>query len=928
MALGPCSEEIQKRRVELVENWSTHLDSLLELLFNVGTVTEEDLSFIRGGGGTGERDCLRTLLDVLQGRGEEACRAFLYVLSIVPPSSAIGGAALFPQNALKEHLQKHKDILAKQHGPANYLSIARRASRPAEVNSFTDISFTKHVGYLVPLQYQHEAAVVGDPFRAGRGEARRQGETCAFRNVYESLISASKDGVTLLSGVAGSGKTTVVRQLVQEWAADADSQKIVLSMSFRELNLVTEPQSLQGLTSDHYSNLKPILPDLMTSNQSQILLILDGLDEFCFPLDFDRTPKCSDTERELSVGSLVVNLIKGNLLPGAAILLTSRPHAVTKVPQLLVRQFYSVLGFSPAQQRQYFEQNCSSNQAAVAVWNFVSSHRPLQLMCHIPAFCWIVSTALYDGTSCLFSDTALIGAAWQESRSGCTEAVSGDKCYDQSLSEPNTWVTNGLAAQSCSRLVTVTEIYCCFLKSIVVFHVGGCVEGMHLNRLQDAPRVLKENRAKLRSLGALAFRGLVERRFLFDLSDLDSFSLESCKLSRAFMVEILKEDKASLTYEKSFHFIHTSVQEFLAALYYVLESFSGSDPFSGLKPKVGLLPPAVHKHLLTFVNKLRQPQHLLRRHVKKALHCGESHQSGHMDLFCRFVSGLLVPKTRFILDGLFSGEPRPRLPSCVPLPSTPFPFVLQLLRSQLHSSSLSPERQLNVCHCLYEAQDPELPLRLQRWLKVLSQQTSGQCDSVNRDWSELAFLLQLSPDLQQLNLDAQGLDAEGLRRLLPVLPLFSTLSVAQNPLGPEGAEVLSAALRSPDCQIERLWVVSTGLGCEGLKILTKGLKDNHTVFDLRMAINHIGDDGAASLAELLKTNRTLRDIRLRDNLVTDRGAELLMEALMENTTLQYLWLFDNKLSKECVQWLKEFSKGRSNFDIKKRRSLEDVDNQV
>uniref|UniRef100_A0A3B1K697 Si:dkey-118k5.3 n=1 Tax=Astyanax mexicanus TaxID=7994 RepID=A0A3B1K697_ASTMX len=922
MALGPCSLDLQKRRVELVRDWSKHISSLLDLLFNMGTVTEEDLSLIRGGGHTGELDCMRTLLDVLQGRGEEACRAFQFVLSNFKTSTAseTGKAKLFPQNThnmqkvLKEGLQKHKDILAKHHGPvlSSYLSSARQTSRSAEVDTFTDITFCRQVGYPVPLQYQHEATVVGDSFRASRDEAKRRGQTCAFRELYQSLLCVSEDGVALLSGVAGSGKTTVIKRLVQQWAADVDAQKIVLSMSFRELSLITEPQSLQGLLSDHYSHLKPVLPELLTSTQGQVVLILDGLDEFCFPLDFERTPKCSDPERELSVGALVVNLIKGNLLPGTSILLTSRPHAVAKVPQLLVRQFYSVLGFSPAQQKQYFEQNCSSSQAAATVWSFVSSHKPIQLMCHIPAFCWIVSTALHEGTSCLFFDTVQTGAASQENGSDSTKEVSGAECSDQSSSDPNALLANGPAAQSVCRPTTVTEIYCCFLKSIVVFHVGGCMEGMHLNRLQDAPRVLRENKGMLRCLGALAFRGLLERRFVFDLSDLSSFSLDSCELTQAFTVEVLKEDKASLTYEKSFHFIHTSVQEFLAALYYMLESFSGSDPFSGLKPAV----PALHKHLMSFVNKLRRPKRVLHKRVKKAFRCGESHQSGHMDLFCRFVSGLFVPKTRFILDGLFSGEHRPRLASCMNLPSVSPPFVVKLLRSQLHSSSLSPERQLNICHCLYEAQDSELSLHLQHWLTVLSQQTSGQCALLNRDWSELAFLLQLCPDLQQLKLDAQELDAVGLRRLLPVLPLFSTLSLAQNPLGPEGAEVLSLALRSPDCQIEHLWVVSTDLGCEGFRNLAEGLKDNRTVFDLRMAINHIGDTGAACLAELLKTNRTLRDIRLRDNLVTDSGAELLMEALTENTTLEYLWLFDNKLSKECVQKLKEFSKSRSTLDIK------------
>ncbi|KAF4086246.1 hypothetical protein AMELA_G00103840 [Ameiurus melas] len=906
MAVEACSVQIQKRRVELVENWSKHLDLLLDRLFEMGAVTEEDLSFIKGGGLVGERDCMRTLLDVLQGRGEEPCQAFLFLLPKLEVSNFTRTTNLSVKASASDHLQRHKDILARQHTPGNYLG---STSGLPKADWFTDITFSRHTGRLVPVHFQHETSVVGDAFRAGRAQARGQEETCSFKDVYQCLLSASGDGVALLSGVAGSGKTTVIKRLVQEWAVDEDTQKIILPLSFRELSLITEPQSLQVLLSDHYSHLKPILPELMTSNQGQLLLILDGLDEFCFPLDFEHTHKCSDPERELSVGATVVNLIKRNLLPDISILLTSRPHAVTKVPQLLVNQFYSVLGFSPAQQQQYFERSATSSQIAAAVCGFVSFYKPLQLMCHIPAFCWIVSTALHNGVSCLFSDTAPRGA---ESETSASEEVEEEQYHTSS--ELNTVINNRHAIGS--RPVTITEIYCCFFKTILLFHVGGCVEGMNLNRLQDAPRILKETKAKLRCLGALAFKGLLERRFVFDSVDLAYFSLENTDVLRAFLVESLKEDRSSLTYEKNFQFIHTSIQEFLAALYYVLESLSGSDPFTGLKPNMGLLAPTVHTQLMSVISKLRRPKVLLRRRIKKALHWGERHQSGHLDLFCRFVSGLLVPKTRFILNGLFPDEPKSYLASCVPLLYASPPFVLRLLHSQLHSPSLSPERQLNVCHCLYEAKDPGLPHRLLAWLKLLSQEGMGHCTVAYTDWSELAFLLQLTPDLQVLNLDAQGLDAEGLRRLLPVLPLFSTLRLAQNALGPEGAEVLSVALQSPECQIERLWVVSTGLGCEGVRILAEGLKKNNTVFDLRMAINKIGDIGVAALAELLTTNRTLKDIRLRDNLVTDTGAELLKAALMENTTLECLWLFDNKFSKEGVRQLKEFSKIRPNLDIK------------
>lgn len=884
MAVRVCCTEIQLRRVELVENYSIHLTRLLDVLFNVGALTEEDLSLIRGSSVRGERDCMRFLLDVLNGRGEESCRAFFYILpSIQDETLQIG------QIGRQEHLKKHKEILSREHSLVDYLSIRRHTSGQDETRQLTDITFSRQAGYASSSQCRHESTGVGDAFRTCADDI------CVFSDVYGSLLSSQSSGVNMLSGVAGSGKTTVVRRLVREWAAETTSHKIVLPLSFRELNLITQEQSLQDLLSDHYIHLKPFLHDLLKSKPTQFLLILDGLDEFCYPLNFEHTPKCSDPERVLPIQSIVVNLIKGNLLPGMSVFLTSRPHAVSKVPPVLVSQYYSLLGFSVDQQKQYFEKNCRSPEAAAAVWASVSSHKPLLLMCHIPAFCWIVSTALHDGGSCLYPDPV-------NAKSGEQEGLDKDDLQ--------------IPSEVSSKPVTITEIYCCFVKSIVLFHAQGRSEGSHHTRLQHAPHVLAEMQPVLKSLGAMAFKGLLERRFIFESSDINSFNLDSTKLSQVFLFEILKEDRASLTLEKGFHFLHTSVQEFLAALYYVLQSLSGSDAFSGLKPRTGRYLQSALKQMGSAVNKLSRPRRLFCRRIKKALRCGEQHQSGHMDLFCRFVCGLLVPRTRLILNGFFPDGPKMHLLRCELSPDLTPPFLLHLLHSQLQSSTLGPERQVNVCHCLYEAQDPGLSQRLQGWMKVLSQQASDQSGSVNRDWSELAFLLQLSPDLQVLHLDAQGLDADGLSRLLPVLPLFSTLSLGQNPLGSEGAAVLSLVLRSPDCCIERLWVVATGLGCEGLRILAEALKENRTVTDLRMAINNIGDAGAGYLADLLRTNRTLTDIRLRDNLVTDKGAEILMSALKENTTLKYLWLFDNKFTKDGVRKLKEFAKTRPNLDIK------------
>ncbi|KAK6473317.1 protein NLRC3-like [Huso huso] len=888
MAFGPYQLQLLERRPELVSDWSKEIETILDALQGKRIITEEDLSRINGDS-LGKRDKMRNLLDMLHGRGEDACSGFVAELKILacvksePPST---NGSCFSKRApctmqsnaelrsgdtqvdkpdeinqgtgmldsMREAesqlspLKKHQEILANDYGKVvDYISTSRQSEDLEE--RYTDITVTRKESYAE--QRQHEVTEVGNAFKKLEWES--SGNLCEFRTIFRNLLQLD-EGVTLLCGVAGSGKTTVAKKLIQEWAKDPQPAKIVFVFTFRELNLITDPKSLKELLSSHYSHLKPVLSQILT-DPSRILLILDGLDEFRFPLVFEKTPKCTDPDIPQRVSEVVVNLLNRNLLPGLSVLVTSRPHAVCKIPQKHVGNFYKILGFSESQQKEYFGKSSPTPEAAEEIWGYISAHRPLFLMCHIPAFCWITVTALREKV------------AFKETR---------------------------------ENLATVTEIYCRFLKAILVFH-GDQKAGSHIQSLLAAPESLSSLRRHLKDLGALAFKGLIEKRFIFDQADLSSFSVDQGGLSCMFLVEILKEDQDRFTYERSYHFVHTSLQEFFAALYYVLESHTGRDPFSCLKPA----PLPDPWGLVARAHRLLGVRKVLRKRVKDVFCWSHQLQSGHLDLFCRFLSGLLVPRTCRILEGIFS--PR-QIEATLCLQ-----FLFRLLQKQLSSAALSSERLVNVCHCLYEAQDPAIRDRVGRLLERASQ---GEEERRPGDWTEMAFLLQITSALEELDLENRGLGPEGVRRLQPVLPFFKTLRFGQNPLGAEGAALLAEVLKSPDCKIERLWVVGTGLGSEGVAMLCEGLLKNSSVVDLRMAINNIGDEGAGSLAEVLKRNKTLKDIRLRDNMITDRGAELLMQALQENSTLEDLWLYDNKISKNGVRVLKEFAKAREGLDIK------------
>uniref|UniRef100_A0A3B3ZCB8 NACHT domain-containing protein n=1 Tax=Periophthalmus magnuspinnatus TaxID=409849 RepID=A0A3B3ZCB8_9GOBI len=321
--------------------------------------------------------------------------------------------------------------------------------------------------------------------------------------------------IVLTKGVAGVGKTVLTQKFSLDWAEGRANQdlQLLFPFTFRELNVLKDTQfSLVGLLHHFFSPSK----GLCSFQQLQVLFIFDGLDECRLPLDFRRARVVTDPTESTSVHVLLVNLIKGSLLPSARLWITTRPAAANQIPAECVSLVTEVRGFTDPQKEEYFRKRLRDE--ATDVISHIKSIRSLHIMCHIPVFCWILAIVL-------------------------------QKLLEQT---EKTELPRTLTQMYIHFLVVQTKI-----KNIK-YHQGSGAD------LHWTP----ETREMVWSLGKVAFEQLQKGNLIFYECDLSECGLDTAEASvySGVFTQVFREEPG-LYQDKVFCFIHLSVQEFLAALH-------------------------------------------------------------------------------------------------------------------------------------------------------------------------------------------------------------------------------------------------------------------------------------------------------------------------------------------------------------------------
>ncbi|KAL9951689.1 hypothetical protein ACROYT_G044410 [Oculina patagonica] len=163
--------------------------------------------------------------------------------------------------------------------------------------------------------------------------------------------------------------------------------------------------------------------------------------------------------------------------------------------------------------------------------------------------------------------------------------------------------------------------------------------------------------------------------------------------------------------------------------------------------------------------------------------------------------------------------------------------------------------------------------------------------------ARLAGTLRVNTTLTKLDLVGNDIGNLGTARLadaLEVNTILTELILSSNEIGDDGAARLAGALRV-NTTLTKLDLEENGIGNLGTARLADALEVNTILTELILSSNEIGDDGAARLAGALRVNTTLTKLDLEENGIGNLGTARLADALEVNTILTELILSCNEI---------------------------------
>ena len=328
----------------------------------------------------------------------------------------------------------------------------------------------------------------------------------------------------LIEGDPGVGKTTLIWELCKGWGENRLLQQWdVVVLVQLRDKYMREADSLQELLDPHEQFGSDLYQHLKTTNGRGVMIIYDGYDEL--------------SKKQKKYKSVFQRLLTGGILPEATVIVTSRPLATKILPeefQTNLHEHIEVVGFSDNDIDEYVKcKFCDTPDMLIDFQSYISSHPFIYKAMYIPLHCALV-TDLYQ-------------TYWRK----------GKKEFAPK---------------------TITQLYTCFIHSLLERYLDDhpvygprelCVQ-----ELTDLPQDVFDD---LMRLAELAAQGIREQEYVFDNLTHNTLGL----------MQRVNDSESRKSKSVSYSFLHLTLQEYLAALYW---SKLSSEKVSSLFTETGALP--------------------------------------------------------------------------------------------------------------------------------------------------------------------------------------------------------------------------------------------------------------------------------------------------------------------------------------------------
>ncbi|KFQ73841.1 NACHT, LRR and PYD domains-containing protein 3 [Phoenicopterus ruber ruber] len=356
---------------------------------------------------------------------------------------------------------------------------------------------------------EHEAA------GASRGCADAGNGPATITVTAQTLFKPDKDGqtpqVVVLVGAPGMGKTMTVRKVMVEWVEGTLYTQFdyVFCIDCKDIAF-TKEASVADLISKCCPHKRTPAGKIL-DDQKKILFIFDGFEALGFSLVQPEDELSSDPKEVKPLETTLMSLLKKTVLPESSLLITTRPTALQSLGQCLEGEYYAeILGFSATMREQYFHRYFENDNKADVAFRFTKGNKILYSLCVIPVMSWTICTIL-----------------------------------EQELHKKKNLI-------ECSKATTWMSVF--YLSRLMKCRGG------------DNPQDLQQF---LRKLCSLAADGIWKHKVLFEEKEIKDRGLDQPELLPLFLNE--KISKKGVDHGNIYSFTHLHLQEFFAAMFYVLE---------------------------------------------------------------------------------------------------------------------------------------------------------------------------------------------------------------------------------------------------------------------------------------------------------------------------------------------------------------------